>query len=135
MIELTVEEIQARFVEYNHTYFNDELRTPLLKIHAGEPYGEFKNKPRKTITISKDVQWDDDSLKNVIVHEMIHCFNCQQKHFENMHGKYFRAEQRRIYAQFGYKVQTRHYYLFKDEKPPKSTLLRIRWFIRRYLDL
>lgn len=132
MIEITVKELQARFVEYNHTYFNDELRMPLIKTHSGVPYGEFKNKPRKTITISKDVHWEDDSLKNVLVHEMIHCLNSQRKHYEGFHGKYFKAEQKIIYKRFGYKVKTHYSYLFEKEKPPKSTLLRIGWYIKRH---
>lgn len=132
MIELTIEELQARFVEYNHTYFNDELRMPIITLHHGRPYGEFKNKPRKTITLSEDVQWDDDSIKHVLIHEMIHCLNCQHGIYESFHGKYFKAEKRKLYKRFGIRIKNHSRYLLKNENPPHPFLLRIWWYIRLY---
>lgn len=131
-IIITEDFLSTKFDEYNALYFEGKLRKPHFKTLRGRSYGEFKNKPRKTLCISPDVRWDEEKFRNVMVHEMIHCWNCQNKHFESFHGKYFKQERKRIYIQYGLKVGIKYDYLFKHEHPPKNFIRRCIWYVVRY---
>ena len=74
MIQIVKDELQRRFEEYNRFYFNEKLKKPRFKfIMAKKPYGSCHvNKKRCEIWISKYVKWTDETLKNVLIHEMIH---------------------------------------------------------------
>lgn len=74
MIQIVKDELQRRFEEYNRFYFNEKLNTPRFKfIMAKKPYGSCHvDKMRCEIWISKYIKWTDETLKNVLIHEMIH---------------------------------------------------------------
>lgn len=131
-IVITEDFLSTKFDEYNALYFEGKLRKPHFKIHTGLPYGEFKNKPRKTLCISSDVQWDEEKFCSVMVHEMIHCWESQHKYLGSSHGKYFMQEKKRIYKQYGIKVNIHSNYLFKHEHPPKNYIRRCIWYVVRY---
>ena len=98
-MEITEEIIEEKFKEYNKEYFNNELPKPkfgLLKTYRTCGYfsckkiiGKRKLKGQR-IDISVYYDWDEDELKNVIIHEMIHYY-LAHKHIDNelTHGEAF----------------------------------------------
>ncbi|MDN0049462.1 SprT-like domain-containing protein [Bacteroides gallinaceum] len=82
-LEITKNDLKKRFAEYNDLYFQNKLKMPLFKfIMAKKPYGSCHvDKKRCEIWISKYVKWTDETLKNVLIHEMIH-----QYVYEVLHG-------------------------------------------------
>lgn len=83
MIEITKADLRKRFEAYNQLYFKGRLKTPVFKfITAKSPYGScHTKKDRCEIWMSKYTKWTDETLKNVLIHEMIH-----QYVYEVLHG-------------------------------------------------
>ena len=99
-MEITVELIEKKFREYNKEYFNNEL--PLPKFGLLESYmtcGYFSCKKiigkrrlkGQRLDISVYYDWEENALRDVIVHEMIHYY-LAYKHIDNelTHGDAFK---------------------------------------------
>ena len=80
-MEITVDIVREKFKEYNKKFFNNELIMPeirLLKSYLTCGYFSCKKiigKRRlrgQRLEISCYYDWNENDLKNVIIHEMIH---------------------------------------------------------------
>ena len=77
-MEITVEDLQRRFAEYNRLYFGGRLETPRIVVGRWSCgiYGSFRcdkdGRPLISIRGTKALGWTDDKLRRVLVHEMIH---------------------------------------------------------------
>ena len=98
-MEITVDIVREKFKEYNKKFFNNELIMPeirLLKSYLTCGYFSCKKiigKRRlrgQRLEISCYYDWNENDLKNVIIHEMIHYY-LAYKHIDNelSHGDAF----------------------------------------------
>lgn len=78
---ITQELLQNRFAEYNKLYFHGKLEMPTFRIQRrtyGGIFGAFRHNedgtPRITINDAKKIGWDDEMLKSVLIHEMLHYY-------------------------------------------------------------
>lgn len=94
--------IKNKFNEYNKLYFNSELpkcKCKTIKSYKYLGYFSFrKNKwgrkkiTCKTLEVSEYFDWDEKTLKNVIIHEMVHYYLAYKFHLideQLNHGKDF----------------------------------------------
>ncbi len=113
-MEITKEDLQLRFDEYNRMYFGGKLKRAKLgflsknfKTLVGIFEFEIDNNRRvkdPSIKVSKRIDWDAEKLKSVLLHEMAH-FSVTQKHKKGKkHGIAFIKECKRIESQYNVKV-------------------------------
>ena len=96
-MKITIELLEEKFEEYNELYFNDKLRKPkfgLLK--SFRVYGQFSFFVYDTcissrkLSISCYYDWEEEQLRNTMVHEMIHYKLAEErKDLNATHGKEF----------------------------------------------
>ena len=116
-MEITIEHLTNLFCEYNQLYFNKELPMPqfgLLKSYRTCGYFSCNKiigrrrlkKPR--IDISCRFDWNENDLKNVMVHEMIHYY-LAYKHIDNelTHGEAFKQMSEDFNKRFGLNITER----------------------------
>ena len=90
MREVTKEYIKEVFDECNEKYFNNELKNctfSLFNTKRTKGFCYFKTVNGKThgrIGIAKNVIWNEDTFKEMVIHEMIHLYN---KQIENISGE------------------------------------------------
>ena len=113
-MEITIEIIRQKFREYNHQYFNRELPMPqiqLLKTYRTCGYfscrkiiGRRRLKGQR-LEISCYYDWQEDALRDVIIHEMIHYY-LAFKHIDNnlTHGEEFMKMARQMNSEYGMNV-------------------------------
>ena len=99
-MEITTEILQEKFEEYNNLYFNGELPLPrfgLLKSYMTCGYfsckkiiGKRKLRGQR-IDISCYYDWEEEGLRDILVHEMIHYYLAYTGKDRNCrHGKAFK---------------------------------------------
>lgn len=97
-MKITKELIEEKYNEYNKAYFNNELPKVKFTLNNGIDYaGMFtfrKNKEGKvvanTLSLSRYCDFDENTLKEVILHEMIHvCLSYKGSKTHTKHGKDF----------------------------------------------
>ena len=111
--------LEYRFNEYNKLYFDDKLYyCKMLTAHSTCAVGwyVYNNKKKDgmlcgTIYIANNVDWTEEMLKEVIIHEMIHHYVAQidgHPHCDGFswyglfgHGSHFRAQCKRLKREFG----------------------------------
>ena len=106
-MKITKELIKKKFKEYNDKYFNSILpkcEFSACKLHCFGQYtcAKSKSSKRNRIWITTDVDWTEETLKDVLIHEMIHHYvttvdGCEL--FDGFswyglfgHGKHFRKQ-------------------------------------------
>lgn len=115
-MEITIGILVRKFREYNQLYFNNELPQPrfgLLKSYRTCGYFSCKKiigKRRlqgQRLDISVYYDWDENELKSVIVHEMIHYY-LAYKHIDNevTHGEAFHEMAKHYNEKYGLKVSS-----------------------------
>ena len=113
-MEITKEDLQLRFDEYNRLYFDGKLKSAKMdflsksfKTIVGIFEFEIDNNRRvknPSIKISKRIVEDEDKLKSVLLHEMAH-FSVTQKYKNNKkHGIAYIKECKLIESQYNVKV-------------------------------
>lgn len=120
MERLTNSTLRILYHECNIKYFNGILAHCEVCVFNDYTRIAFynksirKNKVYGKIYINKNVEWTDESLKNVLIHEMIHHYVAQvdkRYSFDDLtwyglfgHGFHFRRQCRRIKKNYGVNV-------------------------------
>lgn len=115
----TKEELAKKYNEYNLLYFNGKMKKLtknnfFLIPKNNSNFGKYKYKIQKNgkiknqIWIGTNVEWDEESLREVLIHEMIHMYNVTVEHsiFNGIvgHGFAFKRQCRRLKKEFGLKI-------------------------------
>ena len=133
MEKITKELIKELFKKYNTLYFDNELRLPRFTTYKGRrTYGVYSYKiDKKTkkpknerFAIANNVNWSEDTLRNIIVHEMIHCYIAQKNIKDNRdHGKVFKQMMNDYNRHYGLNITVKidnKRLPFTDQKPRTS---------------
>ena len=113
-MEITKEDLQRRFDEYNQLYFDGKLKSAKMGFFSKSfktLVGTFefeidKNRRVKnpSIKISKRIDWDEEKLRRTLLHEMAH-FSVTQKYKKNKkHGIAYIKECKRLESQYNVRV-------------------------------
>ena len=113
-MEIAKEDLRLRFDEYNQLYFEGKLKRAKMgflsksfKTIVGIFEFEIdKNRRVKnpSIKISKRIDWDEEKLRRVLLHEMAHFSVTQKYKKDKKHGIAFIKECKRIESQYNVKV-------------------------------
>ena len=113
-MEVTKELLGDLFDQYNKLYFDGKLKSVKMgfisksfKTIVGQFEFEIdKNRhlKNKSIKINKGIDWDEEKLRRVLLHEMIHLFVTQKYKRSMKHGIAFIKECKRIESQYNVKV-------------------------------
>lgn len=114
-MEITTKDIEERFRRYNKDYFAGELPTPRFGlIESYTTCGYFscsrivgrRRLRGQLIEISSYYDWEEDELRDVIVHEMIHYY-LAYKHIDNTisHGDAFREMADEFNSTYGLNIR------------------------------
>lgn len=145
-MKITKEDLKVRFDEYHHQYFNSVLPQCEFSVIKLSCLGRYmfssgKNGKRKCrIRLTSDVNWTEETLRDVLIHEMIHhyvvaidgCKGIDGFSWYGLfgHGKRFRRQVRRIKREHGLKIHIHgdSNLYHKNERVPTT-----RWgeFVRR----
>ncbi len=119
-MKITKEDLKVRFDEYNHQYFNSVLPQCEFSVIKLSCLGRYmfssgkKGKRKYRIRLTSDVNWTEESLRDVLIHEMIHhyviaidgCMGIDGFCWYGLfgHGKRFRRQVRRLKREHGFKI-------------------------------
>lgn len=113
-MEIAKEDLRLRFDEYNQLYFEGKLKRAkmgLLSKSFKTIVGIFefeidKNRRVKnpSIKVSKRIDWDEEKLRSVLLHEMAHLSVTLKYRKGKKHGIAFIKECKRIESQYNVKV-------------------------------
>ena len=146
-MEITKELLKQKFEEYNKLYFNNELPMCTFSYnYMKDAFGRYtthtKSNGRKIghIWISKSIDLDEEMLRELLVHEMIHHYVriIEGVFFDGFfcHGRHFVRQIKRIKKEHGLEIQVFSLdWHFRNEKPNNSYYLRIIGFLRNKLHL
>lgn len=137
---ITNEDIKIRFDEYNKKYFGGVL--PKCKCHSRRDkrssfgtytYTRKNGKIEGHIWIARDVDWSEEDLREVIVHEMIHHYvRTIEGHKGGLfgHNWRFRRQCRRIKREYGINIHVHSTHIYHiGEKRPTNLFQKIRRFV------
>ena len=136
-MKITKEDLKVRFDEYNRQYFDSVLPRCEFSVIKLSCLGRYmfssgKNGKRKyRIRLTSDVNWTEESLRDVLIHEMIHhyvvaidgCKGIDGFSWYGLfgHGKRFRRQVRRIKRQFGQNIHIHPHHIYHiRERVPTS---------------
>ena len=109
--------LRKKFIEYNKLYFDDKLDCCQFSFlnKSNSAYGKYVrkktacHKEESLISIGQCTIWNEESIREVLVHEMIHMYveTVEKKHFDGLvgHGWRFRRQCRRIRRNYGLRVR------------------------------
>ena len=140
-MKITKEDIITRFNEYNKKYFDGIL--PPCKCHVimkkeHTPLGFYNTIERKckligNIWIASNVDWNEEDLREVIVHEMIHHYvRMIEGHTGGVFGHNCRVKRqcKRIKDDYGLTINTISYNICRiGQKKPTNSFQRFRRLI------
>ena len=140
-MKITKEDIVTRFNEYNKKYFDGIL--PPCKCHVimkkeHTPLGFYNSIERKGklighIWIASNVDWNEEDLREVIVHEMIHHYvRIIEGHKGGLfgHNWRFKRQCKRLKDDYGIIINTTSYNICRiGQKKPTNSFQRFRRFI------
>ena len=127
MDRITKEDIRTRFKEYNRIYFDGQLKHCKFSVQKQFSLGTYTSKKEKggTITghiwIANDVDWTEETLQEVIIHEMIHHYvKTIDKQFSGLfgHGFPFLRQCRRLKRDYGLTIHVTSPLLHVNQKKP-----------------
>jgi hypothetical protein len=146
-MEITKELLKQKFEEYNKLYFNNEL--PMCRFtytYMRDVFGRYmtsitpKGKKMGHIWISKSIDLDEEMLRELLVHEMIHHYvrTIDGVFFDGFfcHGRHFVRQVKRIKKQYGLDICicSPHWH-YRNEKPHTSRSTEFIGFLRNRLHL
>ena len=142
--ELTKKDLKERFDKYNKLYFYAKLGKCDFFWLISEPgfYGKYATKRTKNgeikskIGITRSVKWTEESLKELLVHEMIHMYvtTIEGKSHDGVlgHGRRFRAHCKRLKDKFSLIIRIHGDFGHnKNELSPKMWEKVLLWLIDR----
>ena len=113
-MEIAKEDLRLRFDEYNQLYFEGKLKrakmgflsTSFKTIVGIFEFEIVQNRRVKnpSIKVSKRINWDEEKLRRVLLHEMAHLSVTQKYRKGKKHGIAFIKECKRIESQYNVKV-------------------------------
>ncbi len=135
MEKISNEYIKELFDRYNVEYFKGELvckkfGTFFTHIESGDHIlGKCLCEGMKSkIWISSNALWDEDSLRDVMLHEMIHLYNAEilgkPDHFPFFHGRRFIRKVKELEKEYGIRVKILSEVYIKKEKVPSTCIGR-----------
>lgn len=102
------EDVKVLFKKYNMLYFENKLRTPKFSTFIGKTaLGEFfynDNTKLYVISIARNVDWTEEGLRNVMVHEMIHYY-LKIKYNKTGHGSAFKKIMNEMNEKYGLNIK------------------------------
>ena len=140
-MKIAKEDIVTRFNEYNKKYFDGILppcKCHVIKEKEHTPLGLYNPIERKGklighIWIASNVDWNEEDLREVIVHEMIHHY---VRMFEGPKGGLFgkkcrfKRQCKRLKDDYGLIINTTSYNICRiGQKKPTNSFQRFRRFI------
>lgn len=140
-IELTKQDIKERFDKYNSLYFNGVLgKCDFCWYSVNQTnYGgyiayETENGVISKIWIGRNTYWDEEKLKEILVHEMIHMYvrTIDNKKIDGIlgHGRHFRRQCKRIKKEHGLIIHKHpNFGYIKKELNPKKWEKVLLWLI------
>ena len=138
-MEVTKQMIKERFDEYNKLYFGGKLGKCKFYLLPRNTKGcgrfvsrkDSKSNEFGCIWIANSVDWKEEELREVIVHEMIHMYIIMVQKipwpFNGVfgHGLFFRLQCFRMYIKYGIKVTRFPYYKYRKKKLEPSKMYRV----------
>ena len=79
-MDITIKDLEERFIEYNQLYFNGKLKMPKFYINRWfcgiyGSYGHDKDgSPLISIRNNKGAKITEEELKDTLIHEMLHYY-------------------------------------------------------------
>ena len=138
-MDFTKDDIKEKFKLFNKLYFNGELRMPSkftiqkMNLAAGRIEVNTKaKKPYVTIIISNCFDYNENTLDEVIIHEMIHYYlYTKGSKGAFKHGNEFLEQCDRLFRDFGLNIYAyaSHIKLYDKYKPKKSNIEKIIYWI------
>lgn len=136
-MRITKEDVKIRFDEYNKLYFGGCLSPCKCHVirdkesHVGFYKPSVKNgKVMGNIWITYYVDWAEEELREVIVHEMIHHYvQTIEGHKGGLlgHNWRFRRQCRRLKKEYGLTILISPYNIYRiGEKKPTNLFQRLR---------
>lgn len=113
MNKITKEDIRKRYHEYNRLYFDNRLKHCSFSVQKMWCLGRYTNKKEKDgiieghVWITTDVDWTEDDLRQVIIHEMIHHYvKTIDRKLGGLfgHGRLFRRQCKRLKKDYGLNI-------------------------------
>lgn len=116
-MEITRDLLKEKFKEYNRLYFDGKLRAPGFSvIRYRQIAGRFSYRRNRKgeicdrqISLSSEFKWDEDSFRDVMVHEMIHyeLFLQGDHSIWFTHAHAFRKRMRQLNRAYGLHIRIR----------------------------
>ena len=140
-MKIAKEDIVTRFNEYNKKYFDGILppcKCHVIKEKEHTPLGLYNPIERKGklighIWIASNVDWNEEDLREVIVHEMIHYYvRMIEGHKGGLfgHNWRFKRQCKRLKDDYGLIINTASYNICRiGQKKPTNSFQRFRRFI------
>lgn len=140
-MKIAKEDIVTRFNEYNKKYFDGILppcKCHVIKEKEHTPLGLYNPIERKGklichIWIASNVDWNEEDLREVIVHEMIHHYvRTIEGHKGGLfgHNWRFKRQCKRLKDDYGLIINTTSYNICRiGQKKPTNSFQRFRRFI------
>ena len=113
MNRITKDDIRTRYKEYNRLYFRNQLRHCDFSVQKMWCLGMYTHKKEKDgiikghIWITTDVDWTEEDLREVIIHEMIHHYvKTIDRKWGGLfgHGRLFRRQCKRLKEAYGLNI-------------------------------
>lgn len=142
-MDFTKDDIKEKFKLFNKLYFNGELRMPsgftIQKMNLAAGMISISKKAHVTITISKCFDYNEETLNEVLIHEMIHYYlfvKGSKNAFK--HKKEFVEQCDRLLRDFGLHIHTnaKHIKIYDVYKPKRTKIEKfISLFVKPFIKI
>ena len=115
MNKITKEDIRVRYKEYNQLYFGNQLKHCKFSVQKMSwCEGMYTYKKEKDgiiegrIWLTNDIDWTEETLREVIIHEMIHHYvKTIDRKWGGLfgHGRLFRRQCKRLKRDYGLTIR------------------------------
>lgn len=125
------------FVKYNNIIFKGELPLPRFALSKAKTFvgrmswkrNPFTRKYDYTLRVNSVIDFTENQIRDIVVHEMIHYFISYKKYEDtSAHGKVFKTMVEQINKEFGLNVQT-SFHLDEDQQRQSVTTKKGKRFV------